>query len=123
MIYAQRPEATACAEYDFWNKRMRRYVRQGSTGIALVDNSQGRPVLRYVFDVADTGRLDNGLDPNLWKYREEHRETVTTALEARFGVPGDKGLLDQLERIAAKLAKEYWNDYHEDIIRIVDDSF
>ena len=123
MIYAQRPEATACAEYDFWNKRMRRYVRRGSTGIALVDNSRGRPVLRYVFDVADTGRLDDGLDPNLWKYQEEHRDTVTAALESRFGVSGADGLTDQLERIAAKLAKEYWNDYHEDIIRTVDDSF
>ena len=54
MIYAQRPEATACAEWDFWNQRMRRYIRRGSKGIALIDASQGRPVLRYVFDVSDT---------------------------------------------------------------------
>ena len=59
MIYAQRPEATACAEYDFWNKRMRRYVRRGSRGIALVDSSGEKPSLRYVFDVADTGGGDN----------------------------------------------------------------
>ena len=81
MIYAQRPEATACAEYDFWNKRMRRYIRRGATGIALIDTSRGKPVLRYVFDVADTGRMnERGLDPNLWKYREEHRDAVTAAL-------------------------------------------
>ena len=123
MIYAQRPEATACAEYDFWNKRMRRYVRMGATGIALVDNSRGRPVLRYVFDVADTSRLDDGLDPNLWKYREEHRDAVTAALESRFDVPGTDGLTDQLEQIASKLAAEYWDEYQKDIIRIVDGSF
>lgn len=55
MIFAQRPEATACAEYDLWNKQMRRYVRQGSKGIALVDASSDQPKLRYVFDVSDTG--------------------------------------------------------------------
>ena len=51
MIYAQRPDATACAEYDLWNNRMGRYVRRGSKGIALVDDSGDRPRLRYVFDV------------------------------------------------------------------------
>ena len=86
MIYAQRPEATACAEWDFWNQRMRRYIRRGSKGIALIDTSQGRPVLRYVFDVSDTGRMDNGLNPNLWQYRPEHGEVVGAALEGRFEV-------------------------------------
>lgn len=124
MIYAQRPEATACAEYDFWNQRMRRYIRRGAKGIALVDNSQGRPVLRYVFDVADTGRMDDrGLNPNLWKYQEEHRDVVAAALENRFGVPDKYGLADQMERIAGKLAGEYWEEHKEDILHIVDGSF
>ena len=55
MIYAQRPDATACAEYDLWNEKMGRYVRRGSKGIALVDDSGDRPRLRYVFDISDTG--------------------------------------------------------------------
>jgi len=55
MIYAQRPDATACAEYGFWNKRMNRYVQYGTKGIALLDNSGGKTTLRYVFDVSDTG--------------------------------------------------------------------
>ena len=55
MIYAQRPDATACAEYDLWNKRMGRYIKRVSRGIALVDDSGDRPRLRYVFDVSDTG--------------------------------------------------------------------
>ena len=63
MIHAQRPDATACAEYDFWNKKMGRFVRRGSTGIALIDTSGQKPQLRYVFDVADTGeREGRGLD-------------------------------------------------------------
>ena len=119
MIYAQRPDATACAEWDFWNQRMRRYIRRGSKGIALIDNSQGRPVLRYVFDVADTGQKDDkGLDPNLWQYRAEHHEVVTAALESRFEVPAGASLAGQLEQIAAQLAREYWNDHHYDICRI-----
>ncbi len=123
MIYAQRPDATACAEYDFWNQRMRRYIRRGSRGIALIDNSRGRPVLRYVFDVSDTGRMDNGLNPNLWQYREEHRDVVTAALEERFDVSGESGFTGQLEKIAAQLANEYWNDHREDILHIIDGSF
>ena len=55
MIYMQRPEATACAEYDFWNEKMGRYVRRGSTGIALIDATGYKPRLKYVFDVSDTG--------------------------------------------------------------------
>ena len=123
MIYAQRPEATACAEWDFWNQRMRRYIRRGSKGIALIDTSQGRPVLRYVFDVSDTGRMDNGLNPNLWQYRPEHGEVVGAALEGRFEVSGGNGLPAQLENIASRLAKEYWDSYQTDILRIVDGSF
>ena len=124
MIYTQRPEATACAEWDFWNQRMRRHIRRGSRGIALLDNSRGKPVLRYVFDVADTDRKDEkALNPNLWQYREEHQDAVTAALEDRFEVSGANGLLDQLEQIAVQLAEEYWTDHQYDILHIVDGSF
>ena len=85
MIYAQRPDATACAEWDFWNQRMRQYIRRGSKGIALIDTSRGRPVLRYVFDVSDTGCMDDGLNPNLWQYREEHRAKETATLFINCG--------------------------------------
>ena len=124
MIYTQRPEATACAEWDFWNQRMRRYIRRGSRGIALIDNSRGKPTLRYVFDVADTDQKDEkGLNPNLWKYREEHHDAVTAALEERFEVSGADGLTDQLGQIAAQLAGEYWTDHQYDLLHIVDGSF
>ena len=106
MIFAQRPDATACAEYDLWNEKMRRYVRRGSRGIALIDTTGGQPRLRYVFDISDTGGGENSRRPFLWQYRpEEHRDTVTAALENHFDVTGENGLPDQLERIAAQLAQ------------------
>ena len=123
MIFAQRPEATACAEYDLWNKQMRRYVRRGSKGIALVDTSSDQPKLRYVFDVSDTSGGENSRRPYLWEYRQEHREVVSAALEQHFDVSGENGLADQLERVAAQLVDEYWHDNRRDIVGIVDGSF
>lgn len=123
MIHAQRPDATACAEYDFWNEKMGRYVRRGSKGIALIDSSGERPRLRYVFDVSDTGGREFPRSRYLWEYRAEHADAVSAMLESRYGVDGKGGLPDQLERIASQLAEEYWRDYKRDILAIVDDSF
>ena len=110
MIFAQKPNATACADYDLWNKQMGRYVRRGTKGIALIDTSGDNPKLKYVFDVSDTGTRANSRRLNLWEYRDEHQDAVTASLENRFGVSGEKGLADQLEQIAGKLVTEYWND-------------
>ena len=123
MIHAQRPDATACAEYDFWNEKMGRYVRRGSKGIALIDSSGERPRLLYVFDVSDTGGREFPKSRYLWEYREEHADAVSAMLESCYGVDGKGGLPDQLERIASQLAEEYWRDYKRDILAIVDDSF
>ena len=123
MIYAQRPEATACAEYDLWNKRMGRYVRRGSKGIALIDMTGDNPKIRYVFDVSDTGKTDRSRRVNLWEYRQEHAQAVSALLERRYEVTGENGIEEQLEKVAAQLADEYWNDHQRDILGIVDDSF
>ena len=123
MIHAQRPDATACAEYDFWNEKMGRYVRRGSKGIALIDSSGERPRLRYVFDVSDTGGREFPKSRYLWEYRAEHADAVSAMLESRYGADGKGGFPDQLERIASQLAEEYWRDYKRDILAIVDDSF
>ncbi len=123
MIFAQRPDATACAEYDLWNNTMRRYVRRGSKGIALIDDSGDVPRLRYVFDVSDTGGRENARQLYLWQYRPEHEETVTAVLRDAYEISGEYGLADQLEKVAAQLADEYWAENQRDILRIVDDSF
>ena len=122
MIYAQRPDATACAAYDLWNDRMGRYVKRGAKGIALLDDSRGRPVLRYVFDVSDTGTQRESRAPWLWTLEEPHLPAVTATLEQSFEIPGDGGLVEQLEIIAATLSAQYWSDYREDVLDIVDGS-
>ena len=123
LIFAQRPEATACADYEVWNDTMHRFVQRGSKGIALLDSSGDNPRIKYVFDVSDTGGGANARRPFLWEYRPEHQESVGTALEERFSSPGRASLALQLEAIAGDLIESYWDDHNQDILRIVDGSF
>ena len=122
MIYAQRPDATACAEYDLWNNRMGRYVRRGSKGIALVDDSGDRPRLRYVFDISDTGTREHSRTPWLWQLEERHIGPLSAMLERNYDVSSND-LAQQLADVAAKLAEEYWDEHRQDILYIVDGSF
>ena len=122
MIYAQRPDTTACAEYDLWNEKMGRYVRRGSKGIALVDDSGDRPRLRYVFDISDTGTREHSRTPWLWQLEEQHIGPVSAMLERSYGVVGDD-LAQQLTDVAGKLASEYWDEHQQDFRYIVDGSF
>ena len=121
-IFAQRPDATACAEYDLWNNRMRRYVRRGSRGIALIDNRGDIPRIRYVFDVSDTGERQNSLRPNVWELQDQHMNAVHDALAERFGAD-DFMVAAQLERIANTMAQNYWEEHRQEIIDIVDGSY
>ena len=122
MIYAQRPDATACAEYDLWNEKMGRYVRRGSKGIALVDDSGDKPRLRYVFDISDTGTREHSRTPWLWQLEEQHIGPVSAMLERNYGVAGDN-LAQQLIDVAGKQASEYWDEHQQDFRYIVDGSF
>ena len=122
MIYAQRPDAIACAEYDLWNDKMGRYVRRGSKGIALVDDSGDRPRLRYVFDISDTGTREHSRTLWLWQLEEQHIGPVSAMLERSYGVAGDD-LAQQLTDVAGKLASEYWDEHQQDFRYIVDGSF
>ncbi len=123
MIYMQRPEATACAEYDFWNEKMGRYVRRGSTGIALIDATGYKPRLKYVFDVSDTGGKENARRVNLWELKDAHTDSVSAMLERNYSVSGKNGLAEQFESVASQLAAEYWRDHSRDILGIVADSY
>ena len=123
MIYMQRPEATACAEYDFWNEKMGRYVRRGSTGIALIDATGYKPRLKYVFDVSDTGGKENARRVNLWELKDAHTDSVSAMLERNYGVSGKNGLAEQFESVASQLAAEYWRDHSRDVLGIVADSY
>ena len=121
LIYAQRPDATACAEYDIWNNRMNRFVRRGAKGIALLDDSGGTPYLRYVFDVSDTGTRRNSLDPDLWQMDYSFREPVAAMLAKTYGV-SDPNFAQQLANLSGKLVEDYWDNNAQDIRDIVDGS-
>ena len=121
MIYAQRPDATACAEFDIWRNRMNRYVRRGSKGIALLDESSGFPRLHYVFDVSDTGVRRNSRDPEVWQYNDDLKQPVSEMLAATYGISGER-VSQQLADVAGKLVADYWDNNGEDIRAIVDGS-
>ena len=121
MIYAQRPDATACADFDIWNNRMNRYVRRGAKGIALLDESSEFPRLHYVFDVSDTGVRRNSRDPDLWQYNDDLKRPVSDALTAAYGISHER-VSQQLADIAGKLVADYWDNNGGDIRAIVDGS-
>ena len=121
MIYAQRPDATACADFDIWNNRMNRYVRRGAKGIALLDESSGFPRLHYVFDVSDTGVRRNSRDPEMWHYNDDLKQPVSEMLAATYGISGER-VSQQLADVAGKLVADYWDNNSGDILAIVDGS-
>ena len=121
MIYAQRPDATACADFDIWNTRMNRYVRRGAKGIALLDESSGFPRLHYVFDVSDTGVRRNSRDPEVWQLGPDLVQPVSEMLAATYGISGER-VSQQLADVAGKLVADYWDNNSEDISAIVDGS-
>ena len=121
MIYAQRPDATACADYDVWNNRMNRYVRRGSKGIALLDESSGYPRLHYVFDVSDTGVRRNSRDPEVWQFNDDLKQPVSEMLSKTYGISGER-VSQQLADVAGKLVADYWDNNGGDIRAIVDGS-
>ena len=122
MIYAQRPDATACASFDIWNNRMNRYVRRGSKGIALLDQSSSVPRLHYVFDVSDTGVRRNSRDPEVWQLNDDLFQPVSEMLAREYGIHHER-LSQQIADIAGKLAESYWDNNSSDILGIVDGSF
>ena len=132
LIFAQRPGATACADYDTWNTRMHRYVRRGGHGIALIDEAGGSARLKYVFDITDTGSGPNSLSPYVWTLQYEHFRTVSDALAQRFGIVADDGidvistavdvLHTQIQDSILIQATEFWENNSHDIIRSVDKS-
>ena len=121
MIYAQRPDATACADFDIWNNRMNRYVRRGAKGIALLDESSGFPRLHYIFDVSDTGVRRNSRDPEVWQFNDDLKQPVSEMLSKTYGIGGER-VSQQLADVAGKMVADYWDNNGGDIRAIVDGS-
>lgn len=122
MIYAQRPDATACAEYDLWNNTMNRYVRRGSKGIALLDPTGDTMRLKYVFDVSDTGGRENSRRPFLWEMQEYHKEPILEMLKDRYDTENNT-LSDAFYNIARNLSREYYDNHKADIGYLIENSF
>lgn len=124
LIYAQKPNATACADMPTWNNKMRRWVNAGSTAIALIRKGYGgKPYLDYVHDVADTHPVRGGKDPWLWKLTEENRKPVMERLRDTFGIDGSGDLGDLLMETAEKLVQESYGEYLPDLLYEREDSF
>lgn len=125
MIHAQRPDATACAPLEMWNKPMNRYVRRGSKGIALIDNTGDKPRLRYVFDVSDTidGR-HNPRRPYIWEMKPEHESAVANALSNSHDTGNlHESIGDLIFGLAHELSARYYEDNKSDIGYSTEGSF
>ena len=122
MIYAQRPDATACASFELWTNTMRRYVRRGAKGIALLDMTGDAPRYHYVFDAADTGMRKDSRSPFVWTINEENGAVIGTMLEKEYEVSANRGLAGQLEEIAMQKAMDYWQEHQDELRDIVDGS-
>ena len=122
MIYAQRPDATACASYEIWNQTMRRYVRRGAKGIALLDMMGDVPRYHYVFDAADTGMRKDSRSPFVWTINEENGAAIGAMLEKEYEVSANRGLAGQLEEIAMQRVMDYWQEHQDELRDIVDGS-
>ena len=126
LIYAQRPDATACASIELWNERMHCWVNKGAKGIALLDEDEAHGKrLKYVFDVSDVHAARRiGRYPELWELHEEHKEDVIKRLEQTYGATDDKKLFEErLIEIAERIAADYYEELLPDLKYMIEGSF
>ena len=125
LIYAQRPDATACASLEMWNERMFCWVNRGAKGIALIDGESERPKLRYVFDVSDVHKARRiGKDPFIWHLREEHKEVVLAELEHIYGSTNDAlPFENRVYEIAERIAEDFYEEAVDEVIDEAANSF
>lgn len=126
LIYAQRPDATACASIEIWNEKMHCWVNKGAKGIALIDE-EGSPYtgLRYVFDISDVHKARRiGRFPQLWEMKEEHQEAVLDRLEGIYGDTNkEAGFTDRIREIAARIAQDCYGELASDMEYLKEGSF
>ena len=120
LIYAQRPQATACASLELWNQKMFRWVNRGAKGIALIDETTQKTRLRYVFDVQDTHMVNGGRTPYLWKLQEEQQEEVLLHLEEVYGLEtkDTENLSDALMATAKYMVEENLDEYLDGLMYV-----
>ena len=124
LIYAQRPEATACASIEIWNEKMHCWVNKGAKGIALIDEDSFSG-LKYVFDISDVHKARRiGQFPNLWEMREEHMESVISRLEKTYGdTDREAGFVGRIREIAGRIAEDCYKELASDMEYLKEGSF
>ena len=125
LIYAQRPDATACASLETWNEKMNCWVNRGAKGIALIDTDSERPRLKYVFDVSDVHKARRiGRDPYLWELREEHKAPVLAQLEKTYGATDvNMPFEERVMEIADRIVKDYYEELLPELNYVKEGSF
>lgn len=125
LIYAQRPDASACAAMETWNEKMFCWVNRGAKGIALLDRESERPRLKYVFDVSDVHKARRiGKDPYLWELREEHKDVVLAQLEKTYGATNNSNSFEsRLMEIAGRIVEDYYREILPDLSYAKEGSF
>ena len=125
LIYAQRPDSSACASMETWNKKMFCWVNRGAKGIALIDRKNERPRLRYVFDVSDVHKARwIGRDPHLWKLEEKHKNVILSQLEKTYGDTDFRQPFEErIIEIAGRIAQDAYGEHLQDLTYEKDGSF
>ena len=125
LIYAQRPDATACASLETWNEKMNCWVNRGAKGIALIDTDSERPRLKYVFDVSDVHKARRiGRDPYLWELKEEHKAPVLAQLEKTYGATDvNMPFEERIMEIADRIAQDYYEELLPELNYVKEGSF
>lgn len=122
LIYAQKPDATACADVETWNK-LGRYVNKGTKGIALLVDRDVPYKLRHVFDISDTNSF-HGYEVKIWQMAEKHEDAVINALENSFGEIEKKRAFDwTITSIAETVVQDNYADYLEQLSSVRADSY
>lgn len=124
LIHAQRPDATACAELEVWNKKMNRWVNRGAKGIALLDDASPRAKLRYVFDIADTHLVQGGRTPILWRIdNSEHQQMILDHLADTYALTQTDSMNAALMELAQQLTAENLEEAMDGLEYEVADTF
>ena len=122
LIYAQKPNATACADIETWNKKLRRWVNKGAKGIVLLSMENGRNVLRHVFDISDTHSGINK-DFKLWEIKPSYENGIIETLENSFGnLEVKSNLAEAIYSASINLVEDNYQDYLVDLKEVLDGS-
>lgn len=123
LIYAQKPNATACASIEIWNKNMNCWVKKGSKGISLIDLTTTTPSLKYVFDASDVSPGREGSLPMLWEMKNKYSESIINSLESKYGHTSSGTFEDRILELSKEIVSNNYEDNYNELLNYKKDSF